>query len=130
MDDLRSDLFTVGTLGALNYVVRGMSEMPGRKSILLMSDGISIHGRGGKDDRTLIALQRLTDLREPRFGRGLHDGRPRPSPLGLTAADNTSGRRPDQIDQELSKPTQRLFRITGRLELPCAANRRVLCSRQ
>ena len=34
LDDFRSDLFSVGTLGAISYVVRGLSDLPGRKSIL------------------------------------------------------------------------------------------------
>ena len=44
-NELREDLFTVGTLGAINYVVRGMDDLPGRKSIMLFSDGFSyLHG--------------------------------------------------------------------------------------
>src|SRR4051812_39037597 len=45
LDQFREDLFAVGTLGALNYVVRGMRELPGRKSVLLMSDGVKIFNR-------------------------------------------------------------------------------------
>ncbi|OLE52746.1 MAG: hypothetical protein AUG51_16325 [Acidobacteria bacterium 13_1_20CM_3_53_8] len=38
----RDELYTVGTLGALDYVVRGMRDLPGRKSVLLISDGFKI----------------------------------------------------------------------------------------
>src|SRR5215471_11142801 len=31
----REELFTVGTLGAINYVVRGLQGLPGRKSVIL-----------------------------------------------------------------------------------------------
>src|SRR6266568_5749462 len=44
-DDLnrfREDVFAVGTLGAISYVIRGLRELPGRKSIILVSDGIKI----------------------------------------------------------------------------------------
>ncbi len=109
VDDLRDDVFTIGTLGALNYVVRGMSEMPGRKSILLMSDGISIIRRGGRNDRTLLALQRLTDLAN-RASVVVYtmDARGLPT-LSLTAADNTSGRRPQQVDRALSNRRKDYF---------------------
>ena len=41
-DDFREQLFTVGMLGALNYVVRGLRELPGRKSVLLLSEGFKL----------------------------------------------------------------------------------------
>src|SRR5688572_18524279 len=41
-EDFRESLFATGTLGAINYVVRGMQELPGRKSILLLSDGFKL----------------------------------------------------------------------------------------
>src|SRR6185295_7902697 len=31
LDEFRSDLFSVGTLGAISYVVRGLSDLPDRK---------------------------------------------------------------------------------------------------
>jgi VWFA-related protein len=37
---LQTDIFVRGTLGVLNFVVRGLKELPGRKSVVLMSDGI------------------------------------------------------------------------------------------
>ncbi len=67
-DDLerfREEVFTVGTLGAVNYVVRGLSEMPGRKSVVLFSDGVRIFNRSGgagTNARVVHALRRLTDL--------------------------------------------------------------------
>ena len=33
LDQFREDVFAVGTLGALNYIVRGLRELPGRKSM-------------------------------------------------------------------------------------------------
>jgi hypothetical protein len=35
IDEFREDVFAVGTLGALNYIVRHLRELPGQKSILL-----------------------------------------------------------------------------------------------
>src|SRR5437016_56820 len=39
----RQDMFAVGTLGAISYVVKGLKTLPGRKSILLISDGFRIY---------------------------------------------------------------------------------------
>ena len=58
---LREDLFAVGTLGTLSFVVRGLRDLPGRKSVVLFSDGLRLLNRGGGAQRVLSALQRLTD---------------------------------------------------------------------
>ena len=42
LNRFREDVFAVGTLGAISYVVRGLKELPGRKSILLVSDGFRV----------------------------------------------------------------------------------------
>ena len=103
LNQFREDLFAVGTLGALNYVVRGMRELPGRKSVLLMSDGIEIFNRNdpARSSRVLDALRRLTDLANRASvviytmdARGLQT-------LGLTAADNVSDLSPDQVEDRL-----------------------------
>jgi VWFA-related protein len=104
IDQLREDLFAVGTLGALNYVIRGLHELPGRKSILLISDGFKIFNRDdpGRSDRVSEALQRLTDLANRASvviytmdARGLQT-------LGITAADNVSGMSIQQVQEQLS----------------------------
>ena len=132
LNNFREDLFTVGTLGALNFIVRGLRELPGRKSILLISDGFPLLRletgalglspgaaagiRGGapprtgrttpgaleRSERVIEALHRLTDLANRASvviytmdARGLQT-------LGLTAADNTAGLTPDQLEAELS----------------------------
>ena len=66
MNEFRENLFASGTLGALNFVIRGMRDLPGRKSIMLLSDGIPLISR---DERgmpqssfVLSMMRRLTDL--------------------------------------------------------------------
>lgn len=95
------ELFTVGTLGALNFVVRGLRELPGRKSVMLVSDGLRIFNREGQSDRILDLLRRLTDLANRASvviytmdARGVQT-------LGLTAADSTQGLTSDQIESAL-----------------------------
>jgi VWFA-related protein len=66
----------VGTLGAINYIVGALREMPGRKSIVLFSDGFQLFTPGvgpamhtsagpgaSADDNTLVieAMRRLID---------------------------------------------------------------------
>ena len=111
IDQFREELFSVGTLGALNYVVRGMRELPGRKSILLMSDGFKIFNRDdpSRSTRVLEALRRLTDQANRASvviytmdARGLQT-------LGLTAADNTSGMSADQVESQLENRRNDLF---------------------
>lgn len=58
----REETFAVGTLGAINYVVRGLGDLPGRKSLVLFSDGLKLFAKGQNHSRTLDAVRRLTDL--------------------------------------------------------------------
>lgn len=111
MDQFREDLFAVGTLGALNYIVRGLRELPGRKSIVLISDGIKIFSSSdlSRGTRILTALRRLTDLANRASvviytmdARGL-------AALSMTASDNTGGMTPDQIEARLSSRRSGFF---------------------
>lgn len=64
-----NDIFSVGTLGAINYVVKGMKQLPGRKSVMLFSDGFAVctmDSQTGETDldqckRMKDAVNRLTD---------------------------------------------------------------------
>jgi VWFA-related protein len=104
LNQFREDVFSVGTLGAVSYVVRGLKELPGRKSILLISDGFRIFSRDdpNRNFRTLEALRRLVD----QAGRasvviytmnatGLQT-------LTMNAADNSGAMSPEQVEQQLT----------------------------
>ena len=104
IDEFREELFAVGTLGAVNYVVRGLRELPGRKSVVLISDGLKIFNKSDPagSTRILTALRRLTDLANRASvviytmdARGLQT-------LGFSAADSTAGMTTDQVEQSLS----------------------------
>ncbi len=59
----RKDVLTVGTLGALSYIVRGLKDLPGRKSVIFISDGFSLVDReSGEVKPVLEAINRVTDL--------------------------------------------------------------------
>ena len=102
LNQFREDIFAVGTLGAVRSVVDGLRDLPGRKSILLISDGFRIYN---SDDPTRNynakkALEKLVD----QAGRaavviytmnatGLQT-------LGFDASDNLGGRSPEQMAQQ------------------------------
>jgi VWFA-related protein len=102
----RDSYFVAGTLGALNFVIKGMKELPGRKSVMLLSDGFSLTqtDRSGFKELTAIAdsLKNLIEVANRSSvviysidARGLQTA-------GLTAADSTSGLTQDQVSQQLS----------------------------
>lgn len=105
MNDYRRQLFTVGTLGALNFVVSGLRELPGRKAVVLFSDGFSLQDYHGESAQILTRLQRLIDLANRASVVFYTIDSSGPQPTSLTAADNTNGSigsplrymRPDQI---------------------------------
>ncbi len=65
-DEFRSSTFATGSLGAIRYIVGGMGELPGRKSVILFSDGFSLLSRnelGGTDGGAILAfLRQIVDL--------------------------------------------------------------------
>ena len=90
-NDFRDDVFSVGTLGAINYIIRGLRTLPGRKSVILLSDTLPLFGSDGENYRTVQAMRRLTDLAN-RSSVVVYTIDPRGLPaLNLTAADNTTG---------------------------------------
>jgi VWFA-related protein len=104
LNQFREDVFAVGTLGAVSYVVRGLRELPGRKSIVLISDGFTIYSRDDptRNYRALEALRHLVDqamrasvVIYTMNATGLQT-------LGLTAADATGQMTPDEIEQQLT----------------------------
>src|SRR5262245_1252030 len=56
--------FTTGTLGATGFVVRSLRNFPGRKSVILLSDGFRINSRTNNDNTTQQVLQSLENLVE------------------------------------------------------------------
>ena len=87
-----------GTLGALNLVVRGTRDLPGRKAVILVSEGFELLDNTDNripESRVRMALDRLVD-QATRAGvviysldaRGLQTG-------GLLASDNLKSPPPD-----------------------------------
>lgn len=111
LERFREDVFAIGTLGAINYIVRGLRDLPGRKSIIVMSDGIRIFNTSDQSSgqRVLDALRRLTDFANRAAvviytmdARGLQ-------PLGLSAEDSTAGMTESDIENTLADRRSSFF---------------------
>ena len=112
-DDARSNYFTVGTLGAVDYVVRGLAELPGRKTVILFSHGFALINVDAawfsQSSPILNSLRRLVDLAN-RSSVVIYSIDPRGLVYtGLTAADNTAGRTSEQISETQSNRSSQLF---------------------
>ncbi|HEY0380392.1 MAG TPA: VWA domain-containing protein [Pyrinomonadaceae bacterium] len=135
----REAFFAVGTLGAVGFVVRSLGDLPGRKSVLLFSDGFRLFvknktsvrndsGGGGRpgikgeaastveNSRVLESLRRLTDEANRASVviytmdmRGLQT-------LNLQAADSTTDYSPAQLEERLSDRRQDFFDTQSGLE--------------
>jgi VWFA-related protein len=111
-EDFQSSVFATGTLGALKYIVQGMSELPGRKSVILFSDGFKIfeqdeHGftQGG---RVAEFLQELVDVANRSSvvfytidARGLQY-------TGFTAADKITDTSPESMNAKMAERRNQL----------------------
>lgn len=61
LEDTRAGQYSVGTIGAIGAIIRGMGEMPGRKSIVLISEAFRMFSAQGRNNLLVDALRRLTD---------------------------------------------------------------------
>ncbi|HEX8558872.1 MAG TPA: VWA domain-containing protein [Pyrinomonadaceae bacterium] len=113
LEDFRKGVFTVGTLGALDFIVRGMDQLPGRKSVVLFSGGFQLFrnlrnpNESRDTERVLESVRRLTDQANRASvtiysvdARGL-------ATTGLTAADDV--RTPQQAIALQSSRNDELF---------------------
>ena len=66
LEDFRSENFAIGTLGALNYIIRGMRDLPGRKSVMVFSEGFVLNSKRSENlmttNRVFQAMRILADL--------------------------------------------------------------------
>jgi VWFA-related protein len=106
-EDLMNRAAGLGTFGALQWIIDGLAPVPGRKSIVLLSEGFKIQTRSeGTDqmnDLLTDPLRRLTD-QATRAGVVIYTVDPRGlQGLGLTAADNVS---PRTLERQMAKRTR------------------------
>jgi VWFA-related protein len=100
-EEFRSSAFTVGTLGAIQFIANGLKELPGRKSVIIFSEHMKLFNSEGTDSWVMDSLRSLTDLCN-RASVVLYTIDPRGLPtLSLTAADKPDATRPDRLAEQM-----------------------------
>lgn len=91
MTGYREESFAVGALARIQAMIGLLREHPGRKAVVLVSEGFSIFGPGSDNAGIEHAMRQLVD-RANRAGVVIYAIDPRGLVVtGLTAADSTSG---------------------------------------
>jgi VWFA-related protein len=94
---LREGIYTFGTINALTYIINGLRNLPGRKSILLFSDSFKyteenkeeLHRLADHANRASVVIYTMNT-------RGLQT-------TGMTAADATSGNTGAELNAKLGE---------------------------
>jgi len=65
--EFNDDVFAVGTLGAFDYIIRVMNDLPGRKAAILFSEGFDLYkltssGTREANPRILSAVKALSEI--------------------------------------------------------------------
>jgi VWFA-related protein len=108
-DNEREQIFSAGTMGAVQYIVEGLKELPGRKSVILFSENMKINYADGQSQRVMDSIKRLTDAAN-RASVVIYTIDPRGLQYtGLTAADDTSGRSPQQLANISMERSQQIW---------------------
>jgi VWFA-related protein len=116
MEAFRQSLLNVGTLGTVGYVVGGLDRLPGRKSIILLSEGFRLFDDARHDYRALDAVSRLIDQAN-RASVVIYTIDPRGNQYtGPTAADRIGGAGPQQLERLLAARRTALFETQGGLQ--------------
>lgn len=100
LEALRRNTLLAGALGAIDAVIQALRDMPGRKSVVLFSDGFNLDFA---DDRVLNSLHRLVD-RANRAGTLIYTMHAAGLQVLLpTAGDNPNlvGKNPQQVQSAL-----------------------------
>ena len=117
-DDEVQHAYTLGSLGAIQYVLQGLRDMPGRKSLILFSESMRVQFLQAAQGVPTDNLNQMTD--EERL-RKIADAANRASVVisavdlrgvvdtGLTVEDNTNDMTHDQIAQVGTQRTSQLI---------------------
>lgn len=90
LDDLRESMSASASLSAMVFAITGMRDLPGRKAVVLLSEGFTFIESGTSQpvDRVALQVRRLTDM-ALRTGTVIYALDPRGLLAGgLTAEDN------------------------------------------
>ncbi len=124
LDEFRSSVFATGTLGALRYIVNGMGDLPGRKSVILFSDGFKLletdENGFQENGRVFDFLKQLVDDAN-RSSVVFYTIDPRGLQFtGITAADSVADTSPDALNKISSDRRDQLLDTQAGLSLLAA----------
>ena len=63
IESIRKDNFAAGTIGSLSYIIRGMQDMPGRKSVMLFSEGFVLLNKSTPNSNTFSSTRVLEAMK-------------------------------------------------------------------
>jgi VWFA-related protein len=105
-----TDAMAAGSLGAIQYVVNGLHDLPGRKAVILFSENLKLFSRNGDNDLALQQARRLEDAAN-RAGVVIYSIDPRGlQTTSLTAADNTGKMSRKQLNNFSMMRSQQIVR--------------------
>ena len=106
---VEKDNYAIGTLGSLNLILQALHGLPGRKALVLFSDGIDLSPTLSGQNQALVAAARNLIEHANRSGSVLYavDARGL-QPLQFTAEDNPNlrGMSPEAVAQALRAAQQ------------------------
>jgi VWFA-related protein len=113
-EETQEGINTLNSLGAIRYIIEGMGELPGRKAMMLFSDGIRISGSGnGRADTVKAFLEQVAESANRASvvvytfdTKGLR-------PMGFQASDNLVESHEDKRNE---KSAERLINTQGSQE--------------
>ena len=119
-NDFRGSVFAAGTLGSLQFIIRGMAEYPGRKSVVMFSDGFRLFQRDRdgtpRSGRVMDYMREVVDQAN-RASVVFYTIDPRGLMYtGLTASDDTRGMSPSAMRAASSARRDELFETQGGLD--------------
>jgi len=101
--DQRDDYLALGSLAAVHGIITGLREMPGRKSIVLLSEGLRISNSDGTASQVTDALRQLTDYAN-RAAVTVYTIDPRGlQTMGPSARDSVIGARPSTLPSAVAE---------------------------
>jgi VWFA-related protein len=113
-DDFRRENTYTGLVGTLAFVTRGLEEMPGRKSIVVISDGLALYNRKGQNDRLISQIDKFFALatRASVVAYSIDARGTTVNPLLINASDDLL---PDDTDRVRQGRTDEYNRASGGL---------------
>jgi len=113
-EETQEGINAIHSLGVIRYIINGMSDLPGRKAMMLFSDGIRISGSGnGRADTVKAFLEQVADSANRASvvvytfdTKGLR-------PMGFQASDNLVETHETKRDE---KSAERLINTQGSQE--------------